>query len=74
MQRLLDLGWVDLWRHFHPNTQEYTWKSTAGNGFRLDHAFASPSAVPRVTNTYYSHAEREAKVSDHSMLIIDLEN
>jgi len=43
-----------------------------GNGFRLDHAFATPSLSPRITSCRYSHAERDAGVSDHSMLILEV--
>ena len=39
---------------------------------RLDHAFATPALLPRITACRYSHAEREAKVSDHSALILEI--
>ncbi|HTP30812.1 MAG TPA: endonuclease/exonuclease/phosphatase family protein [Bryobacteraceae bacterium] len=71
-------GWTDMWRHHNPGMTEWTWYSTLrggvrGNGFRLDHCFATPSLVPRVTSCRYSHAEREAGISDHSSLIVDVE-
>jgi exonuclease III len=56
--RRADSGWTDAWRHFNGNTFEPTWISTAGDGFRLDHAFVSPSLLPRVRTCYYSHGER----------------
>src|ERR1039458_7385093 len=45
--RLAALGWIDVWRHFHGGATEYTWYSqpkggAPANGFRLDHAFATP--------------------------------
>jgi exonuclease III len=75
--RLSTSGWTDLWRFFHPGTTEYTWYSklkggARGNGFRLDHTFATPSLIPRVTSCRYSHTEREARVSDHSIMIVEL--
>src|ERR1035441_8151560 len=75
--RLSALGWIDVWRHFHGDATEYTWYSlprggAPANGFRLDHAFATPSLLPRITACRYSHAERERKVSDHSGMILEI--
>jgi exodeoxyribonuclease III len=72
-KELLGIGYKDMWREFHPGTTEFTWHSLC-NGFRLDHAFASPVAVPSFRNAYYSHRERETGISDHSILIVDLFN
>jgi exodeoxyribonuclease-3 len=76
--KLSALGWTDLWRHHNPGITEWTWYSTLkgsvrGNGFRLDHAFATPSLRPRVRACRYSHKEREAGISDHSMCIVEVE-
>jgi exodeoxyribonuclease-3 len=70
-------GWTDLWRRFNGNAKEYTWYSkrkggVPRNGFRIDHAFASPAMLPRVVNCRYSHEEREAGVSDHSVLVLEI--
>jgi exonuclease III len=72
------LGWIDLWRTFNTNGTEYTWYSRLkggepGNGFRLDHAFASPVLATRVRACRYSHNEREQRTSDHSILLVDIE-
>ena len=40
--------------------------------YRLDHALVSPPLLPRVCDVHYSHAEREAGISDHSSLIVEL--
>ena len=70
------LGWTDMWRHHHPNTTEFTWYSKRDgvrrNGFRVDHAFATPSLRPRVTSCRYSHVERDARVTDYSMVIVEV--
>jgi exodeoxyribonuclease-3 len=76
--KLSEIGWTDLWRRHNPGTTEWTWFSklkggVRGNGFRLDHAFATPSLLPRVKSCRYSHVEREAGISDHSMLIVEVE-
>lgn len=75
--RMTECGWTDAWRHFNGSELEATWIShgrnaTVGNPFRLDHAFVSPALMPRVTSCKYSHAEREAKVSDHSILLMEI--
>jgi exonuclease III len=72
-ERLVEQGWVDAWRHRHPEAREYTWYSPRGNGFRSDHPFVSPPMLPRIRRVAYSHREREARVSDHSVLVVDLE-
>ncbi len=76
--RLSKLGWTDIWRHHNPGVTEWTWYSklkggARGNGFRLDHAFATPSLRSRIKACRYSHQERETGLSDHSVLILDLE-
>jgi exodeoxyribonuclease-3 len=76
--KLSAMGWTDMWRHQNPGITEYTWYSkfkggARGNGFRLDHAFATPSLRPRVTSCRYSHVERDAGVTDHSMAIVEID-
>ena len=75
--RLSAMGWVDLWRHHNPGITEHTWYSklkggARRNGFRLDHAFATPGFTPRVALCRYSHAERDAGVSAHSMMVVEV--
>jgi exonuclease III len=70
--RLEQVGWVDVWRHLFPTKREYTWYSTRGNGFRIDHAFVSPTLLPKVRRVAYSHKERESGDSDHSLLMVDI--
>jgi len=61
----------------NPGVTECTWYSklkrgARGNGFRLDHAFATPSLTPHIISCRYSHAEREAGTSDHSIVIVEI--
>jgi exonuclease III len=76
--KLSAMGWTDMWRHYNPGVTEYTWFSkfkggARRNGFRVDHAFATPSLQPRITSCRYSHAERDAGVSAHSIMIVEVE-
>ncbi len=66
------IGFCDLWRRRHPEGREFSWYSTSGNGFRIDHAFLSPGLAARAGAVRYSHEERLAGLSDHSPLILDL--
>lgn len=68
------MGWTDAWRSRNPDGREFTWYSPRPyrNGFRLDHAFLSPSVAPRLLDTHFVHETREERVSDHSALVVDL--
>jgi len=48
-------GWIDAWRSRHADSGERTWWAPQGNGngFRLDHVFATASANPLVTQAEY---------------------
>lgn len=72
--RLIELGWIDLWRAQHGDATEWSWLSPRNRGFRIDHAFASPAQAARVTRCDYSHEERERGMSDHSMVIVEIGN
>ena len=67
------MGWCDAWRSLNPDGREFTWYSSPhNNGFRLDHAFLSPSLTPRLASARYAHETRRRGVTDHSALVIDL--
>jgi exodeoxyribonuclease-3 len=63
---------TDLWRtHNGELAKEYSWYSSAGNGFRIDHALAGMTATSRCINSYYDHSTRDT-LTDHSALIVEL--
>ncbi len=72
MQELRSIGYVDAWRSLHRLERGYTWWSTAGNGFRLDYAYLSPSLASHLSDARHSHRERLEGYSDHSSIIITL--
>ena len=72
MDKLDEIAFCDLWRRRNPELREYSWFSTRGNGFRIDHAFLSDALAARAGIIRYSHDERLAGLSDHSPLILDL--
>lgn len=72
-RRLLAQGWVDVWRERNPKRREFSWFSTTGNGFRIDHALASPPLASVVRSVAYSHDERLREISDHTGMLLELE-
>ena len=69
---LATMGFIDAWRSLNPVAQEFTWFSHKGGGFRIDHAYLSPSLAKKLVDARYSHVEREARLSDHSVLMVEL--
>ena len=65
-------GFRDVWRDRNPELREFSWFSHRQNGFRIDHAFFSPRLAGRVRGIGYAHGAREAGVSDHSILVVDV--
>jgi len=65
-------GWVDAFRSNYPDAREFTWFSSAGNGFRLDYAYLSPGLAPFLVSVRHSQVERDSKLSDHAPLVLDL--
>lgn len=67
--RLLDLGWVDLWRHMNPEAQEYSWWSQRGQaraldrGWRLDYLLVTPDLAERAEACWI--VGRKPALSDH---------
>jgi exodeoxyribonuclease III len=75
-RELEPIGWVDAWRLFNgPDRKEWSWvyPRRRSYGYRLDHAFCSPPLAGRLTGCRYSHEEREQRLSDHSLLVVDLD-
>ena len=80
MQQWLDSGWIDVWREFHPDENDYTWygyrgRDTVGNrqGLRLDYFLANRAAKKIITaceiDTYPRTTE---KPTDHCGLMLKI--
>jgi exodeoxyribonuclease III len=67
-------GWVDAWRKFHrkPSYVDYTWYMPNGEGYRLDYAFLSQALGGKLKRVSCSDVERQRGLSDHSMLIVEI--
>ena len=69
---LSDIGWIDVWRTRNLGKHEYSWFSKTGNGFRVDHAFATRELNKTIERVFYDHSVREQGFSDHSALVVDI--
>ncbi|POY36779.1 hypothetical protein C3K47_10510 [Solitalea longa] len=67
------IGLTDAWRHMHKDKREYSWYSNFNNGFRIDHFFIHDELLNKVIDCNYIHSYREEKISDHSMMLLELE-
>ncbi|OBF91604.1 endonuclease/exonuclease/phosphatase [Mycobacterium sp. 852002-51163_SCH5372311] len=82
MKYLADIGFVDMWRHLHPEILDYTWYSkrkdkTTGkshdyNGFRLDYIFVSPALHCSISDVAILHEPRTSGASDHASVVADI--
>lgn len=75
-QVLEDQGWVDAYRHLHPDTTDecYTWWSNRGQawsknvGWRIDYQIATPGIATKAIST---SIYKEQRFSDHAPLTVD---
>ena len=66
-------GYVDLWRRCAgADEREYSWQGKV-NPYQLEHAFETESLARRERACAFSHAERFAGISDHSLLSVSLD-
>jgi exodeoxyribonuclease III len=71
-----EVGWVDAYRHLHPNTQgeSYTWWSNRGQawaknvGWRIDYQVVTPGLKNKIQHAW---VYKDQRFSDHAPLVID---
>ena len=64
-------GLLDLWRLTNGASREWTWHSTKGNGFRIDHAFGNGAFVAVAKPIcIYDHRARDTRLTDHSAVVL----
>jgi exodeoxyribonuclease-3 len=74
-QRLLDAGFVDTFRHFHPDTVKYTYWNYMFNararnvGWRIDYVLVSRDFLPRITR---AEIYNEYLGSDHCPVGVEI--
>jgi exodeoxyribonuclease-3 len=74
MDKLVDAGFVDLYRHFNPSTKDaYSWWSyrqgsrKRNKGWRIDYFFATQDVIPLVKEIRMDTAQEG---SDHCPLVL----
>ena len=73
LKDLLHTRFIDIWKKYNKR-MEYTWYSNAGNGFRVDQVITQKENKTDFLNCYYDHSTRIDRLSDHSMVIIEMKN
>jgi exodeoxyribonuclease-3 len=80
LERILEAGLLDAYRHLHPDEQQFTWWDyRAGNfhkglGLRIDLAMLSPDLAQRLLSCGMVRDYRKGKKpSDHAPLLLELE-
>lgn len=72
----IDSGFIDSFRHLHPDRQEYTWWSYRANarannkGWRLDYGMITPPLQEKLKRSVIL---TEAKHSDHCPILVEIE-
>ena len=69
--RLSAAGWHDAFRVRNPAARVYSWRSTQGNGFRLDQAFLTEPTMKALRSIRYDWAGPNPP-SDHAALLVEL--
>jgi len=77
LDELQSLGYIDIFRHLHPDTVQYTWWSSRGAapranniGWRIDHFWISPDLLERVTS---ATIHTDTTGSDHCPISLHLD-
>lgn len=65
-------GTIDAFRYFQPTSKEFSWYSNSGNGFRIDHFWLMNFHENEIKDCSYIHEPRVDKISDHSMMILEI--
>jgi len=73
-EQMLKTGWVDAWRSRNPSAREFSWFSSKGNGFRIDHALVTDAMNRTLSNVSYLRESITRGLSDHACLTLDLVN
>ncbi|MCG9780645.1 endonuclease/exonuclease/phosphatase family protein [Photobacterium damselae] len=69
---IIEFGMTDCFEIMKINEQEHSWYSHEGEGQRLDHFFVDKRVEKSIRNCYYDHSPRINKLSDHSVMLLEL--
>ena len=71
-EELIELGFVDTYRHCNPETNEHSWVGRTGDGYRYDYCFVSKDMLSKIVDCHFVHETRIDKLTDHSALKIEI--
>lgn len=73
---LLDAGFIDTFRHFHPDVEKYSWWSYMFSsrerniGWRIDYFVVTKNLIPKITNTDILN---QVYGSDHCPVLMEIQ-
>ncbi len=76
VSKFISKGYIDTFRHFHPEPEEYTWWTYRFNarkrniGWRLDYFFVTEGLMERVKDSIIL---KEVYGSDHAPILLEIE-
>jgi exodeoxyribonuclease-3 len=80
LYRELETVWAEAWTHLHPGEFEFSWYPfrrdpdyVSNAGWRIDKAFVSPALLPHIDRAEYDHFFRLDRLTDHSGLLVEIE-
>jgi len=82
-EELLNLRFIDIYRHFYPEKKQFTWWDYIGGaiwkdeGMRIDYILSTNSLLEKIKNIevdLWPRRRKKPTPSDHAPLIIELEN
>lgn len=74
LERIAELGFVDVFASLHPGIQAHSWIGRSGDGYRYDYVFTTPDLAGSALGCEYVHEVREEHLSDHAGVLLRLES
>ncbi len=73
LKKLISIGYTDAFRVVNGMKEDYSWYSHQGNGYRYDHSWMNISLAKKIISCDYDHDSRISKLSDHSLMYVEIE-
>ena len=71
--KLIDTGFIDVYKYCYPEKHEYSWVGRTGDGYRYDYCFISYFLSNRIIDCKFIHETRHDKLTDHSALMVEID-
>lgn len=70
--KIIDEGYIDVYKYCNREKQEYSWVGRTNNGYRYDYGFVSSDLKNSILSCRYIHDTRKNGLTDHSAIVIEL--